>query len=509
MKKILAVFALLLAFVFVGTTLALRPLWFDINDFLDTNLPVMPVLLVLGGTFFVYSLILLNTTALHNRRARLHVGLLAAGVVIMLVLLVVLFTQIGTETALLWEQVRQALPFTAWLSAAALFFWAAPTWLRGWRARALALTGLGLAALIWWSLPWQTTILSGPLVLVNRGGVNAVWQTNMRASASVRYGTGESLANTSTSQVFGLKTLNDGIQSAAIPLLPVGSNLSVQAVSEGVKDIFPISAVKAGVAQSAPVTVPFPARDAGITFVAFSDIHEQTEVYARLAGQVDWSQANLAVYNGDMVNSVLSAAQFSRTLFNLPTGGRTLPRVYLRGNHETRGESARLLDDWLLAPGGRWYHAFTLGNTFFIALDSGEADGDDYFEYSGLVDFTSYHREQARWLEEVLSSAEYKAARYRVVLLHTPLHSKTSPAFEPVRQLLVARSDIHLMLSGHTHRRGIWQPADTKLPFTIATSGGSSEKDAALVQVRTSAQGLEVKVVDVNGVVVASAEIKP
>ena len=430
------------------------------------------------------------------------VMLALGGALVMAALLVVLFTQIGTETALLWEMLRQALPAAVWLSAAALLFWAAPAWpaLRPWRRRLLALAGLGLAAVLWWSLPWQTTILSEPLVFIGRGGVNAVWQTNMRASAQVLYGTGGALDGSQVSQAFGLKVLNSRIQSALIPLLPAGQSLRLQAVSEGVKELFPISAVKTGKALSQVVEVPFPPPGAGITFVSFSDIHEQTGVYARLAEHIDWQAVDLAVYNGDMVNSVLSAEQFSRTLFNLPTGGRALPRLYLRGNHETRGEGARLLDEWLLPPpGGRWYHAFTLGNTFFIVLDSGECYEDEHIEYSGLVDFHAYHREQARWLAELPQSPEYAAARYRVVLVHAPLHRAISPDFDRIGQWLIQRDDIDLMVSGHTHKYGLWLPVETNLPFPIATSGGSSPDDAAFVQVRTGGRGLEVKVVGTDG----------
>lgn len=517
MKKLLALFSLALALVFVLFTIALRPLWYDINDFLGTTLPLMPALLGLGALLSLYCLSLACAGALAGRRARLHLGLMLAGDALMLALLVIMFSQIGVETALLWEELRQMLPWVLGLGALALLFWLAPApygsasrvvkWLRDWRARLLALAGLGLLALLWWSLPWQTVITAQPLVFIRGGSLNAVWQTNLRASATVRYGTGE-LTQSVTSQAFGLKTLNPLIQSAALPLPPAGGSLKLQAVSEGVKDLFPISAVKTGSAKSQVVSVTFPPAGSEITFVSFSDLHEQTDLYRRLAANVDWQSVSLAVFNGDMVNSVLSPQQVGRTLFNLPTGGLTIPRVYVRGNHETRGEDARQLDDWLLPAGGRWYHAFTLGDTFFIALDCGEADADDYIEYSGLVDFTTYHQEQARWLEGVFASAEYKAARYRIVLLHTPLNKKVSPAFAPVQRLVNARQDVDLMVSGHSHVRGIWLPAETGLPYAIATSGGYLEKDAAFVRVRTGAEGLLVQVVDINGKAVKTAEMK-
>lgn len=380
--------------------------------------------------------------------------------------------------------------------------------LNGIGTRLLLLGVLGLAAALWLSLPWRAAILSDPLVFITRGGLSAVWQTNMRASARVIYGTGSALDGTQTSQLFGLKVLNSHIQSALIPLLPAGQTLRLQAVSEGVKGFFAGSAIKAGTARSQVIEVPFPAADAEITFVSFSDLHEQAGLYTQLAAAVDWQSVDLAVYNGDMVNSVVSAEQFGRMLFNLPTGGRVLPRVYVRGNFETLGEGARELGDWLLPPpGGRWYHAFTFGNTFFIVIDSGEAQEEAVQQNSGLVDFHAYHREQARWLAEVALSPEYAAARYRVVLVHAPLHRAVSPDFDRIGQWLISRKDIDLMVSGHIHLRGIWLPPETRLPFVVATSGGPTPSEAAFVQVRTARSGLEVRVVDVDGQVVSSTVI--
>lgn len=511
MKKLLALLSLALALVFMLFTIALRPLWYDIAEFIGTTLPVMPALLGLGALLSLYCLSLACTAALAGKRARLHLGLMLGGDALILALLIIMFSQIGMETALLWEMLRQMLPWVLGLGALVLLFWLAPvwSWLRGWKARLLALAALGLLALLVWSLPWQTAITADPLVFIRGGSLNAVWQTNVRASATVRYGAGGNLSNTVTSQAYGLKTLNPLIQNAGLPFPPAGSSVKLQAVSEGVKELFPISAVKTGTAASGVVSVTIPPAGAAISFVSFSDLHEQTDIYRRLAAHVDWQSVNLAVFTGDIVSSVLSPEQVGRTLFALPTGGVSLPRVYVRGNHETRGEGARQLDDWLMPAGERWYHAFTLGDTFFIALDCGEADGDDYIEYSGLVDFTAYHQEQARWLEGVFASPEYKAAVYRVILLHTPLNRKISPAFAPVQKLVNARSEISLMVSGHSHVRGIWLPAETKLPYPIATSGGYLEKDTAFVQVRTGANGMQVQVVDINGKVVKSAEFKP
>ncbi len=148
MKKTLAILSLLLALAFVLFTLALRPLWYDIAEFLGTSLPVMPALLGVSTLLSLYCLSLACTGALAGKRARLHLGLMLAADAFMLALLVIMFSEIGMETALLWEMLRQMLPWVAGLGALALLFWLAPSLpvLRSWKARLLTLAILALAA---------------------------------------------------------------------------------------------------------------------------------------------------------------------------------------------------------------------------------------------------------------------------------------------------------------------------------------------------------------------------
>jgi hypothetical protein len=192
----------------------------------------------------------------------------------------------------------------------------------------------------------------------------------------------------------------------------------------------------------------------------------------------------------------------------LPTGERDLPRVYALGNHDHRAAGARQMADWLLPQGGKWYFSFPLGNVFFVVLDSGEDKADADREYNGLVDFTGYHQEQARWLQGVFASPAYLAAPYRVVILHTPLIAHTSPAFDPVNALLNARVDIDLMVSGHTHRRGIWLKGEKGLPYTLAVGGGSRPEDAAAVLVTAGESLMTVQLAGVSGKIGVPAVIQ-
>jgi len=209
---------------------------------------------------------------------------------------------------------------------------------------------------------------------------------------------------------------------------------------------------------------------------------------------------DLAVYLGDLLNNVPDPLQFRRSLLDLATGGVDLPRVFVRGNHETRAEAARLLDEWMVGPGGEFYYAFEAGDVFFVVLDTGETYADDHVEFSGLVDFTSYHRRQAEWLAAVLASPRFIEARHRIVLAHIPPVGKDIvPAFSPVWDLLEGRSDIDLVVSGHTHRSAILPSEKTGLPFPVAICGGYPASSLAAVTVRVAGGRIDLATIGMDG----------
>ena len=412
--------SLVIAFAFAAISLLLYPLWEDINNFLSTKFPVMLSATMLGGLCFAGLLYLLETNTFGQRW---HYILFSIADIIMVVLLAYLVHELGTERTVLVRQAITLLPYILWFGLIVLYLWFMP------RSIVLqsrpAMVGLmvffAASALVWFSLPLQIKLSSRPVVFIQTGGVVVSWGTNMTATGEVEYSLDGQPSQIITSQTHGLRDLGDQIVRIFLPLSPAPVSLNLTVTSEGVKAVHPTNVIKAGSVASENITIPFPAAGNEISFVSFSDLHEQTDVYEQLAAHVPWDEINLAVYNGDFLNSTVSPEQVTRSILDLPTGNRDLPRVFVRGNHETRNKSARLLGDWLLPDGGHWYQAFTFGNTFFIALDGGEDKPDTDKEYGGLVDFSTYHQEQAKWLEKVLGSPEFQQAQYRVVLLHIPI----------------------------------------------------------------------------------------
>lgn len=62
-----------------------------------------------------------------------------------------------------------------------------------------------------------------------------------------------------------------------------------------------------------------------------------------------------------------------------------------------------------------------MGDVMIVMLDSGEDKKDSHWAYSGLTDYDAYRSEQARWLEQLVKTKEYRKARYRIVICHFPM----------------------------------------------------------------------------------------
>lgn len=158
----------------------------------------------------------------------------------------------------------------------------------------------------------------------------------------------------------------------------------------------------------------------GLVYYTMTDVH-----HAR-TGAVD---AALSVENldflvilGDSVGMTEyeEDAQFSNQLAHDVTGG-TIPVVYARGNHEIKGAYGEELHKYVGSKNGSFYYWFTLSDVFGITLDLGEDHDDGWWEYYGTDQFTQYHAEQTRFLEELVAAKPYEDYRYTLVACHIPI----------------------------------------------------------------------------------------
>jgi predicted MPP superfamily phosphohydrolase len=509
--KIIAAISTIISGAFILVIGSAYPLWKDIHGYIGVSFPLLPILIGLGLLYSLYCLLIAARKTISRQHLWPHyLGMLLFDI-IMIALVVVLLDQLGSNRTVLADTFIASWPYALWFGAIIILLWLMPLWkplqIKIVRISIIAL--LGIIALTWLSLPWQLRITQQPVVFIQPGGVSISWVTNMNSISRVDYGFSSEMGETAIRQSDGLLDVTNVIQTVFIPMAETSGDLYFQASSQGVRNFELTNVVTTGEVSSQPLEVHLPEMGSPLSIVAFSDIHEQVDRYQEMSNQINWTGVDEVLYIGDLLNYTISPEQAAQTILALPTGEEVLPRVFVRGNHETRGEGARSLDEWLLPPEGNWYFTFSSGNVFFVVLDSGEDKIDSHPEYSGMNDFADYYLQEAAWLQEVVNSQEYQEAAYRVVLMHIPPFTGNdpdafgyiSPDLSPIIELLRQQTDINLVMSGHIHEGGIWLPEETGFPFPVVTCGGQQMMDMAAVTAEFGVEGITLQVIHSSGAV--------
>lgn len=156
--------------------------------------------------------------------------------------------------------------------------------------------------------------------------------------------------------------------------------------------------------------------------------------------------------------------------------GGTIPVVYVRGNHETRGAYATELSGALGLE--KFYYTVETDACRFVVLDSAEDKNDDHPEYGGMTDYTAHRTQMVEWLEGLTPSE-----KPTVILSHAPEicieNDLRARAFAAIESL-----NATLMVSGHYHVAEIRKEND----LDILLDGGHSGKSfvaSALTLTRT------------------------
>lgn len=226
-----------------------------------------------------------------------------------------------------------------------------------------------------------------------------------------------------------------------------------------------------------------PKQKGGSIFVT-SDMHSNPERLKKLLELCDYRTCTAFFYAGDMMNYMEHGGEHPFTSFidaSVEMFASTIPFEMVRGNHETRGDLARVFPTYFPKRNGKIYGSYQLGDVMVIMLDSGEDKSDMHPVYAGLTNFDSYRTEQAQWLEQVVKSKAFKKARYRIVISHFPpvMSSRwknehtwygwqdACDKFLPI----LNRAGIDLVISGHTHRYYYHEPDEAGNNFPVLEQG--------------------------------------
>lgn len=238
------------------------------------------------------------------------------------------------------------------------------------------------------------------------------------------------------------------------------------------------------------------------SFTILNDIHGRTNDIPELLNAASYKEDDMIIYNGDMVSQSKSEEQIFDSFMNqsIELFAQEKPMYYARGNHETRGTFATFFHDYFSVKEPNLYFTLRQGPVFFIFLDTGEDKPDSDIEYSGITDYDNYRTEQAKWLEQVVESEEFKQASYKVVIGHMPpvgwkdgiWHGPTEvlEKFVPI----LNRGKIDIMISGHYHvnKPGYYyyDPSE-KVHFPVLVN-----ESVTAVKGKAGKDGLKLQVVD-------------
>ena len=217
----------------------------------------------------------------------------------------------------------------------------------------------------------------------------------------------------------------------------------------------------------------------GLNYFALSDVHEAVD--AAVTAATSRADTDFIVLLGDLVSMVETEkdVQLANELaFGITKG--EIPVIYVRGNHEIKGEYAEELYKYVGSKNQSYAYTVTLGDddVFAVVLDMGEDHEDDWWEYYGTARFDLYRQEQTQMLEEVLTAGDYENYRYRMMLCHIPVvYVDKHGYFEVFRNewtALLNEMDLDIGLSGHKHVLWPLIPGQVEPNTTLYYSKGYS-----------------------------------
>lgn len=236
-------------------------------------------------------------------------------------------------------------------------------------------------------------------------------------------------------------------------------------------------------------------------FWVVNDIHARDSVFRLLLKGVEKAKPDFVCFNGDMLSSMESERQLFDGYLNsaaellTPAG---VPIVAARGNHENRGSFSSKFLDYFPTSTGEVYYAFRQGPVCFLVLDCGEDKPDSDIRYYDMSTTDAYREQEARWLQQVVQSEEYRSAPVHIVILHMIPGGKGSwHGEQELRRLFVPilnEASVDVMLCGHYHRYAYIDDGSRGTKFPILVNSNNDK-----LVVKADRKGIDIDVVNTRG----------
>ena len=196
-----------------------------------------------------------------------------------------------------------------------------------------------------------------------------------------------------------------------------------------------------------------------------SDVHYNFELAKKTASYFG-DDLDVLLVNGDIgeVETEENYREVAAFVSEITHG--TVPAVFVRGNHDTRGRLAERYTDFFPANGCDTYFTFDLGAIRGIAFDCGEDKPDIQVEYGGVNAFEAFRRRETAFFKSLIRTDKPTFAIGHMCPAQITDHPGSVFDIEAdVFARWVSELDrvgISFMLCGHFHRNYVLESGDKR-----------------------------------------------
>lgn len=287
---------------------------------------------------------------------------------------------------------------------------------------------------------------------------NIVWSTDKNATGYVDY-TYQGKDYRVYDEEAGVVRTDDYIHTVSVPVDHLDGAGAYTVTSVAVTSRTPYS-VSYGASCSATRSFMGYHGQEEINIWTLSDLHRTPtngimSAVLSASSYLKGGRPDIVMLLGDICNDMQNKDYAEIGIFDTAAqlSGGSVPCVYTRGNHETRGEFSGYLLQYLPSSTGEFYFTFEYGPMSSVVLDFGEDKIDTHPEYSGLVDYNNYRIQENDWLNTIDSYTGDPV--YRVAFCHGP-NIINHFGFNWLENLSDIGTDI--MVAGHYHSIQMWEP---------------------------------------------------